>query len=170
MKKLTGILWVAILIFLDQITKLAAVNALKDNDSIPIIKNVFQLTYLENRGAAFGILQNKIVLFVLLTSIVLIIIGFIYYRMPDEKRYKPINLILILVASGAVGNLIDRIRFNYVVDFLDFCLIDFPIFNVADCYVTISACFIFLLFFFYYKDEDINYLSDKIKGRKTTVE
>lgn len=169
-KKLLGILGIILLILADQISKSAATEALKDKAPFVIIKNVFQLNYLENRGAAFGILQNKTILFVILTCIVLCGILYIYYKIPNLKRYIPIQIILILLTAGAIGNLIDRIRYNYVVDFLDFNLINFPIFNLADCYVTISAALLMFFFFFYYKEEDLTALTEAIKGKDTAVE
>lgn len=68
---------------------------------------------------------------------------------------------MVLLVAGALGNMIDRIRQQFVVDFLYFCLIDFPIFNVADCYVTIAACFLIILVMWYYKDEDLEFFSGK---------
>ena len=86
------------------------------------------------------------------------------WRMPDGKHYRPLAVCLMLIASGAVGNMIDRITQSYVVDFLYFSLINFPIFNVADCYVTCSAVGLVLLIMFYYKDEDMAVFSFKRKA------
>lgn len=158
MKKLRGIIAVILLVILDQVTKILAKGRLEFGESIVIIKKVFRLQYLENTGAAFGILKDKLWFFIILTSIVIIIIGYVYFKMPETKRYKPIKLVLILITAGAIGNLIDRIVHNYVIDFLYFELIDFPIFNVADCYVTISAILLVILVIFYYKEDDFSFL------------
>ncbi|WP_312496650.1 signal peptidase II, partial [Anaerosporobacter sp.] len=93
----------------------------------------------------------------------LIGIVFVYIKLPETKKYQPIHWILIFLAAGALGNCIDRVFRNYVVDFLYFELIDFPIFNVADSYVTVSCFILVLLFLFYYKDEDLDFLSKKNK-------
>jgi lipoprotein signal peptidase len=161
MKKIKAVIWVIILLVLDQVTKFLAKNGLQGNEPFVIIKNVFQLNYLENKGAAFGIFQNKIILFVVLTAIVLVIIGVIYCRIPEDKKYSPLRISLILLTAGALGNLIDRVMNSYVVDFFYFQLINFPIFNVADCYVTVSAALLLILCVFYYKDEDLAFLNLK---------
>lgn len=142
-------------VVLDQYTKLLAVKHLKDAP-IPIIKDVFELQYLENRGAAFGLFQNQ-QLFFLITATVLLILGSILYvKMPFDKRMIPLRVCIVLIASGAIGNMIDRIKLNYVVDFLYFKLIDFPIFNVADIFVTVATFGLGALVLFYYKEEEID--------------
>ncbi|MGL5260133.1 MAG: signal peptidase II [Lachnospiraceae bacterium] len=152
-------------VFIDQITKYFAILYLKDKPNIPIIENVFVLHYLENRGAAFGILQNQKIFFVVVSFLVLSAICFILYKMPMEKKYYKLELILVFVFSGAVGNLVDRIRLDYVVDFFYFILIDFPIFNVADIYVTVSCVFLGIFLLFFYKEEDFDFLN--IRQQKT---
>lgn len=150
-----------ILTFLDQLSKWLAVAKLKNQDPIVIWKGVFKLEYLENRGAAFGILQNKQFLFILGAVLCVCLITFAYGRMPHTSRYYLLRVCCVLVCAGAVGNLIDRIRQNYVVDYFYFELINFPVFNVADCYVVI-ACFLFAFsIFFYYKEEELACFSFK---------
>lgn len=160
-KKITGLFWLILLIAFDQITKILAKTKLEGKEGFDVIKGVFQFNYHENRGMAFGMLQNKIWLFVLFTVIVLIGIVIVYVKLPETKRYQPIHWILIFLAAGAIGNCIDRVFRHYVVDFLYFELIDFPIFNVADSYVSVSCIVLVLLFIFYYKDEDLEFLSKK---------
>lgn len=150
-----GILSVIAGIFLDQYTKFLAVNYLKDAP-IFIIEDVFELRYLENRGAAFGILQNQQLFFVIMGVILLFIGVVLYTRLPFAKRVLPLRICLILIISGAIGNMIDRITLNYVVDFLYFKLIDFPIFNVADIYVTVATVVVVFLILFYYKDDELD--------------
>lgn len=149
------IVWIA-LILLDQMSKLWVLKTLKEKDPIVLIKNVLELRYLENRGAAFGIFQNKQWFFVIITIIVLIALIYISRRIPMEKRYIWLNLCIYFIGAGAVGNMIDRVFRTYVVDFIYFKLIDFPIFNVADIYVTCSAFLLIYLILFYYKDEEID--------------
>ena len=148
---------------LDQWTKYLAVLFLKDQDPFVIIDGVFELHYLENRGAAFGILQGQKVFFLICTVLVLAVLAFYYNRMPLEKKYQPLRAVGVLLGAGAVGNLIDRMVQSYVVDFLYFKLIDFPIFNVADCYVTAGAILLAILILFVYKDEELGFLSLKKK-------
>ena len=162
-----GLLISVLLIFLDQFTKLLAVEHLKEQNAFVIWENVFELRYLENRGAAFGIMQGQKLFFIIFTSIALIAITWFYLKMiPADKKFFLLDIISVLLFSGAIGNLIDRIRLNYVIDFLYFRLIDFPIFNVADIYVTVAAFAMFGLGLFYYKDEDYDLIfpSKKEKG------
>lgn len=151
----------ALLIGLDQWTKFLAVKHLKDQAEIALLPNVLYLKYLENRGAAFGIFQGKKIFLLFLTSLVLLGIGYLLWKLPEEKKFRYLKWISFLVVSGGIGNMIDRIRLQYVVDFIYFSPIDFPIFNVADIYVTVSMILLFLLVFFYYKEEDFDFLKWK---------
>lgn len=152
---LTGILCVILGIAADQYTKFLAVKHLKEHP-IPVIKDIFELHYLENRGAAFGMMQNQQWFFFILTFIFLIFIGIVYCRLPHTKRIIPLRICMIFVVAGAIGNMIDRVRLNYVVDFLYFKLIDFPIFNVADIFVTVSILTAAVLILFYYSEEEFD--------------
>lgn len=152
-----------VLVALDQFTKNLAVVHLKDKSAIPIIKDVFELNYLENRGAAFGVLQNQKIFFLIISIIILAAVVYVLFRVPDDKKYNMLHMLLVMVASGGIGNMIDRIRLEYVVDFLSFVLINFPIFNVADIYVTVSMFGFAILILFIYKDEDFSFLALKRK-------
>lgn len=146
-------------VLIDQVTKYLAVIHLKDQTPFVLIDGVFELHYLENRGAAFGIMQNRQMFFVIGAAVICIVIAVLYLRMPAQKKYLPLRICAVLICAGAVGNVIDRIRLGYVIDFFYFRLIDFPIFNVADCYVVVSCIFFALLILFYYKDdEDFSFL------------
>jgi signal peptidase II len=151
---------VFVLTLLDQITKILAADRLMDGPFV-IIKGVFELRYLENRGAAFGMLQNQRVFFLVLTVVFLAVITYIYLKIPADRKYLPLRILAIVVTAGAIGNFIDRLTLVYVRDFLYFSLIDFPIFNVADIYVTVSAFVFFVLVLTYYKDSDLEFLSEK---------
>ena len=153
-----GVFGVIFLLFLDQFTKYLASTYLKDGHSIILIQNVFQLHYLENRGAAFGMMQGMRYLFVVGTFLMLILLMAVYWKSPMEQRYRWARFVLILLTAGALGNLIDRLYQGYVVDFFYFELIHFPIFNVADIYVTCGTILLIILFFFYYKEEDLEAL------------
>ena len=145
---------IALLVLLDQATKLAAVSALKDGGPFVLIPGVFQLQYLENRGAAFGLLQNARIFFLAVTLIALAAVIYVLVRLPLKRKYIVLRFLMVLIAAGAVGNMIDRVFLGYVRDFLYFSLIDFPIFNVADIYVTCATILLILLLLFYYKEED----------------
>ncbi len=152
-------LLIALLIFLDQFTKHLAVKYLQDKPAVKIINGVLELNFLKNSGAAFGMLQNQKVFFVLVAIMILIIIVYVLLRVPDDKKYDIMHILLVLIASGAAGNMIDRIRNDYVVDFIYFVIINFPIFNVADIYVTVATFVFLFLFLFYYKENDFSFLS-----------
>src|SRR3989338_5237140 len=127
---------VILILSIDKLTKILATKNLLLNQSLPVIKNIFHLSLIHNRGAAFGILKNQIPLFIFtsFSAITLII-----FNLKDE-RYRKLNiysLSLVLILSGALGNFIDRLFFGYVIDFLDFRIC--PVFNVADSAITIGA-------------------------------
>lgn len=146
-------------VFLDQLTKHLSVIHLKGQEEIVLISGVFELRYLENRGAAFGLFQNRQIFFMAGAAVIFLVIGILYRKIPRGRRFIPMKACAVLICAGALGNLIDRIRFRYVVDFLYFSLIDFPIFNVADCYVVI-ACFLFAyLILFFYKEEELDWFA-----------
>lgn len=131
-----GYLWIGMIILvLDQMTKLMAIRRLMEIGSLPIISNFFHLTYVENRGAAFGILQNQKVFFVIMT--LSIVVGMLFYLYKNKDLPKPMKLGFSLIIAGAIGNLTDRLRLGYVVDFFDFRI--FPVFNIADMSVVFGA-------------------------------
>ncbi len=152
---------IIVLVALDQFTKFLACEYLQDKPAIKIIDGVLELNFLKNSGAAFGMLQNQKVFFIIVAVVILFIIAYALFKMPDDKKYNVMNVLLVLIASGAVGNMIDRVRQDYVVDFIYFVLINFPIFNVADIYVTVSTFIFVILFIFYYKESDFDFLSIK---------
>ena len=154
---------IIILIMIDQLTKIWALGVLKAGLSIPVIPGVFELEYLENRGAAFGILQDHQGFFLLVTLLAAIILTCIYLKIPKDRKYLPLKGSYVLLMAGAIGNMIDRALRGYVVDFFYFKLIDFPIFNVADIYVTVTIIALLILILFYYKEEDLDFLSRKGK-------
>ncbi len=149
-----------LLIFLDQITKILAVNNLSDGPFV-LIDGVFEFRYINNHGAAWGILSGQRAFFIIITIIIMVAVSFIFVRTPKNKKYFPLLSCEVLLLAGAIGNFIDRLMFGYVRDFLYFSLIDFPIFNIADCYVVIAAILLFILVLFVYKDEDLEFISLK---------
>lgn len=183
-----GFILMNILIFLDQITKKLAVIYLKDQPAIPIIKDVFELKYLENTSAAFGMdpisllhnifkfeaftqnpelyLSVRMGFFYILTFAMIFVFIGIFLKVPNNRRFLFLDWILLFMTAGAIGNLIDRVSQQFVVDFLYFKLIDFPIFNVADIYVTCAAIALLVLGIFYYKDEDIEMIFPSKKDKE----
>ncbi len=152
-------------LFFDQFTKYLAVSRLKDQQPFVLIDGVFEFRYLENRGAAFGMMQDMQYLLAGGALLICGVIAFLYLRMPERRRYIPLRICAVLLCAGAIGNMTDRIRFHYVIDFLYFRLIDFPIFNVADCYVVVSCIVFVLLILFYYREEDdFSFLAGKKEG------
>lgn len=153
-------------ILFDQYTKFLAIEHLKGQQPFVLIKNVFELNYLENRGAAFGMLQNQKGFFIFSLILIIAAVLYLYVKLPLGKRFLPLHICSILIVAGAVGNMIDRLRLGYVVDFFYFKLIDFPIFNVADIFVVVSVILLAILVLFVYKDEEINGIfSFRVNGR-----
>lgn len=164
------------LVILDQLSKAIAVTNLKNSDSVTVIKGLFALTYVENKGAAWGVLSGRMSILVIITIILIPLFVFCMHKINKNKKLlnssklKGVSLLhfdMILLLSGAIGNFIDRIIKGYVVDFFQFTFIDFPVFNVADCYITIGAVLFIIVYMFLLKDEDISLL---IKGEKAVLE
>ena len=151
------IVLLAILCACDQLCKYWAVEKLKDKDSYILIKDVFVFHYLENRGAAFGMFQNQKWFFVIIGTIFVVVAAFGLIYIPTAKKYRALRACILFIASGAIGNIIDRVSLDYVIDFLYFEYINFPIFNVADIYVTCGTVVLILLILFYYKEADLNF-------------
>ncbi len=141
-------LTVVLLTALDQGTKLWAAKVLKTIGKIPVIEGVFNLRYVENTGAAFSILQGKTFLLTLIPIVASVLM--IYILLSKRVRSKTGQWGIVLILSGALGNLIDRIFRGAVVDMFDFELINFPVFNVADICVTVGAVLFFIYAIFFY--------------------
>lgn len=136
---------------IDQLTKYWASSSLAGK-SVPVIQDVFHLTYLENTGAAFGMGQNNNWFFILMSFVILAVIIVLLLKYKPKEPIARISAGLII--SGAVGNLIDRLVRGFVVDFLDFRLISFPVFNFADCCIVIGAVLFMVYIFFIYQEGD----------------
>ncbi len=153
-----SVLYLAIIIALtavDQFTKEAAVSHLMGAGPYVIIDNVLELLYVENRGAAFGMMNGMRPFFLILAPAVSIFVFLLLLGTPDERRFLPVKICFLGIIAGAIGNFIDRLRQGYVVDFIYFKPIDFPVFNVADICVTCSCILLMILFLLYYSDEDL---------------
>jgi signal peptidase II len=162
-KYLSGAMMAAALIALDQFTKFFISSNFSIGEEKKIFGDVFCLHYLENRGAAFGILQNKRIFFLILTALFLILIIYAYIRVPADKKYFPMRTILVLLFSGALGNACDRAYKGQVTDFFYFKLINFPVFNFADIYVVCAGILALIFVMFVYKDEDFAFMKKEKK-------
>ncbi|MDO4766416.1 MAG: signal peptidase II [Eubacteriales bacterium] len=143
-----SIILIAILVFIDQISKIWTVISLKGNAPITIINGVFELTYVENTGVAFGIFANReygSILLSVFTGLVFLFILYFRYKLPLTKKYDTIRFVLSFLIAGALGNLIDRIRLGYVIDMLHFYWFEFPVFNLADSYIVVSTIVLIVL-------------------------
>ena len=168
-RALIYLLIIAALVVFDQITKYMAVVKLKGQEPYILIPDMLEFRYLENQGAAFSMLQNKQTVFYILTAVFLVAAVFMLRKIPKTRRFNPLIICLLVLCAGAIGNLIDRIIHRYVVDFIYFSVIDFPIFNVADIYVTLSVIFLIILVLFRYKDADFDFLRKKRKQEEEKV-
>ena len=160
MKKQSYVHWITSLILLilfialDQLTKQFAVHVLKGSGDIILIPGVLQLHYLENTGAAFSLLEGHLSVFYITTPLLLILLVYLLLRTPCKRPYLSLRIVYLFLIAGALGNFIDRLAYHYVIDFIYFSLIDFPVFNVADIYVTCSVAVLFYLILFRFKDLD----------------
>lgn len=133
-----------VLVVLDQLTKKMAIDALYPHGVNQFIPGFLQFTYVENTGAAFSILSNMTVFLIVITIIALLAVAFVLFIRRPKHKLETISLIFIF--AGGVGNLIDRIARGYVVDFLEFQFIRFPVFNLADCFVCVGFALLIIAF------------------------
>lgn len=143
----------AVLVIVDQITKNIALTNLKPIENTTFIKGFMDFTFVENRGAAFGILNGKTWLLLLLAVVICIILIIIMKKLPHTKDYGYLKTSFVLILAGAVGNMIDRVVRGYVVDFFEFTFIKFPVFNMADIYVVVGTIAMAFIVLFVIKDE-----------------
>ena len=153
---------VALLVAADQITKYLISSRFETGESIHIIKGLLDFTYVRNRGAAFGMLANQRWVFLLLTTVIIAGICWLWCKGYIDHITGRISAVLIV--AGGIGNMIDRIALGYVVDFIDVSpLFDFAVFNVADCCVTVGAA-VMAVYVLFFLDEK------KLHGRKAARE
>ena len=162
---LLPLLFFILAVFIDQLSKWLVVEYLKPIRSFPIIDGVFRLHYLENRGAAFGIFYGWQGFLIVLTVLITLAVVYLYFHIPGGRRYLYMRIIAILILSGGIGNLIDRVRFGFVIDFLFFELINFPVFNIADSYMVIACTLFLLLVLFYYKEDELDFIFNAFNRR-----
>lgn len=139
----------SVLLFIDQYTKYLIDTNFHLYESKDFINGFLNFTYVRNEGASFGMLQGRQTFFTILTYVVLPFMLFVYFKISviinvkgeeiNKLGFKLLSIAFMLMFTGAVGNFIDRLRFSYVIDFLNFEFIDFPVFNMADCYITVGT-------------------------------
>lgn len=164
-----SIIAAVILVIIDQITKYIAIERLKPIGNITFIKGFMDFTFVENRGAAFGILNGRVWLLLLLAVTICIIMVIIIRKLPHTKEYGYLRTSLIVILAGAVGNIIDRVARGYVTDFFEFTFFRFPVFNMADIYVVIGTIAMALIVLFVIK-EDKKAEDDKSKTENGGIE
>lgn len=165
-QRIRHLLYLILLIATDQVTKYWARTVVLDRGPFNIIPGVLKLQYHENTGAVWGILTGQTIPLIIITIILVLLLSVLYFKIPMDKRLLPIRIIWVFIMAGAVGNFIDRITLRYVVDFIYFELIDFPIFNVADSYLTVSCIALLILVIFYYKENDLAFLDKMLSFKK----
>lgn len=162
-RMIIDVLAIIFLLFLDQLTKYLAIINLKGQPAVSLIDGILELQYLENKGAAFGMLQNKKTLFIFMTVVMLTVIFYVFFKLPQKKKFVIWQVFMCLICAGGIGNMIDRIRYDYVVDFIYFKVIDFPVFNVADIMITIGTVLFFIVVLFFVKEEELQFLRFNIR-------
>ncbi len=143
-----------LLIFLDQAVKMYIDSNYKVGETTPVIKNVFHITYVVNEGAAWSSFSGKTAMLLSVTAVILVAVIVAYVVFLKKDMFKPLRVLMVFLAAGAIGNMIDRFTKGYVVDMFDFRLVHFPVFNVADIYVTCSVIIGMILVLFKYNDDD----------------
>ena len=156
MKKWIAAIMFVVLVAFDQTTKWIAKINLQGKEPISLIDGILEFHYLEggNTGAAFGLFKGKTAILALISLVVFLILVIAFIKLSKKKENYWLSFSIVLMASGALGNCIDRLFYHSVIDFIYFKIINFPIFNIADCYVTISAILIFLIVAFSKEEEN----------------
>lgn len=142
-----------LLVIADQITKFLTVKYLSPSGNIVVLKNILSLTYVENRGAAFGILQDGRWFFIVVTIIILAALT--YYIKKHPGKGKLFNLSVSLIYAGAIGNFIDRLFKGYVVDMIHATFINFPVFNFADCLIVVGVILLYVYILFFDREKEV---------------
>jgi len=145
-------------VFLDQYSKYLAVKNLRDSTSFVLIDGALELYYIVNTGSSWGMLAGQKALILFISAVIIALCLFMIIKSPDDVKFIPFNVCLSMIISGGIGNGIDRIRYSYVIDFIYFKLINFPVFNVADIFVTCGAAIFILLILFKYKEKDLYFM------------
>lgn len=149
-----------ILIALDRTTKYLSRHYCSD-ENFTRIENVFEITYIENYGGALGILNNQKFFFIFISALFICLILFFLFVLPKQKTFSALNIWLSFMVAGTVGNMIDRIAYGYVIDFIYFKIIQFPVFNLSDIWVTVGTIATLVILIFRIKEKDLEFLNFK---------
>ena len=152
------LLLVAAAVFFDQYSKYLAVTNLKDKNAYVLIDKVLELYYIVNTGSSWGMLAGQKALILFISAVIVALCIFMIFKSPEDVKFIPFNVSLSMIIAGGIGNGIDRIRYSYVIDFIYFKVINFPVFNVADIFVTCGAIMFILLILFKYKEKDLYFM------------
>lgn len=151
--RLLQIVLFALLLAGDQLTKRWVVLHLQNQPPAVLIPGVLEFVYTENTGAAFSSFQGMNTVLLVVGLVMIAAICFFVFRIPGERKWRPLQYTLVLLAAGGLGNIIDRIVRGFVVDFIYFVPINFPKFNLSDSYIIISIVFLFFLVAFKHKND-----------------
>lgn len=179
MKYIEIVIFTIVLVFFDQFTKLQVINKLDRVNGKEFINGFLNFRYVENKGVAFGLFAGKIKIITLFAIVITLIIFLLIHIIENSiinintnktsvnkikftRKFTFLQFLLSSIIAGAIGNIIDRVKYGYVVDFLNFEFIDFPVFNIADCYVTVSAFILLFTLMFFIKEEEL----ELVKFRK----
>ena len=157
---------VVVAVVLDQLTKHEAVVRLSDGTSYPIIDEILELYYIVNTGSSWGMLAGQKALILCISVVIIALCIYLMAKCPEDTKFIPFNVCLSMIIAGGIGNGIDRIRFSYVIDFIYFKAIDFPVFNVADIFVTCGAFIFIQLILFRYNEKDLEFMRPSGKTEK----
>lgn len=146
-----------ILVIIDQVTKYLTVQNIALHEVVEVIPNVVSLTYIQNSGAAFSILEGQMIFFYFITVIVIAFL--LYYMYKEARNNKILGVLLSIVLAGAIGNFIDRLLYQYVIDMIQLEFIDFAIFNVADSFLTVGV--FLLLIYTIFEERILTYIQEK---------
>ncbi len=169
------VLSLIVMVALDQWTKLLTLKHVAGTDGFYIIDKILRIYFVKNEGMAWGMLQNKQIIFIIITPIVIAFLMMIYYRLPFEKKFILARICVLLLTGGAIGNLIDRIFrgelfHGYVVDMIYVEIIDFPVFNIADSFITVGFAMMIFSIFCVYKEKDFDLLFKRKKAAEEKKE
>lgn len=137
MSVLFAVLFCSALVGLDQLFKFLVIEYLKPIEYVDVITGVLRFRYVENTGAVFGSFATQTLLLTVFSVVLLVFT--IVFLIKNKNKSKFINVCLLLMISGGIGNILDRIRLRYVVDFIEPIFVDFAVFNFADCLITVGA-------------------------------
>ena len=154
-------LYIIILLIIDQVAKWLVKASLQPSSIYGVIKHVISFTYVENRGCAFGMFNGGTIYLIIFT--LLVIAAFLYKYIKDIRHSNSISLKMsfILLLSGAIGNLIDRVFRGYVIDFINLEFVDFAVFNLADCYICLGCAFLVIYILFVMKEDKVTNKKEK---------